>query len=263
MKNIGEYAFELARNLKRVFLHEGTKQVGKAAFSQSGITEIEIPRSIAFIPDMTFDGCDELHTVKLPETILRIGANAFSHCKSLININLPQFLRELDHNAFEGCLSLSSVCIPEGVEHIGREVFWKCEKLMELTVLTDKIERCDILWMCSSIRYIYTPSQALAQKLFSDNDYVCAIRGFITKYHERKTTEEEVDGWVAYISGHMLKCVENLGEEILFWRFVTEREMISAESVRTYVNLVSSIECRALLFNYLNECGEVDRDGGV
>ena len=79
------------------------------------------------------------------------------------------------------------------------------------------------------------------------------MRGFLIRYYERKTTAEEADGWVAYVLNHKLKCVEKLGEEMLFWRFVLEREIFSAEDVRTYVDLVTALECRAFLFKYLNE----------
>lgn len=237
VKNIDDGAFSNAWNLKRIFLHEGVKRIGEGAFSGCSITEIEIPRCVEYIREMTFSGCKELRSVKLPDTLREIGKNAFDYCSSLV-----------------------SIVIPKSVERMGSNVFSRCSDLIELTVLTDKIEP---LWIfeCRSLRSIYVPSQELAERILFDRHYFCAMRGFLIRYYEQKTTAEEADGWVAYVLNHKLKCVEKLGEEMLFWRFVLEREIFSAEDVRTYVDLVTALECRAFLFKYLNECDSEVQDG--
>ena len=262
VKNIDEFAFAQAINLKRVFLHDGVKRIGRKAFYGSGITEIEIPRSIEYLPELVFGSCKALRSVKLSDTLIRIGEDAFYLCESLLNIVIPEQLKTLENGAFSYCSGLTSLLIPKGVERIGDYVFRECNNLRDLTILTDKVDGRLFLG-CSSLESIYVLSRELAEKILFDWHYFCAMRGFLARYYERKTTAEEADGWVAYILNHKLKCVEKLGEEMLFWRFMLEREILSAEDVRTYVNLVTALECRAFLFKYLNECGEEDRDGGV
>ena len=66
VKNIGENAFSFAKNLKRVFLHQGVKRIGGWAFYCSGITEIDIPRGVEYIHGMTFEGCVDLQNCYSP-----------------------------------------------------------------------------------------------------------------------------------------------------------------------------------------------------
>ena len=82
---------------------DGVTEIGRHAFSESG-----------------------LKTVTIPEGVTKIGNDAFYDCKYLKSVTLPKSLAEIGSEAFLGCESLKSVSIPRSVMKIGSYAFSRC-----------------------------------------------------------------------------------------------------------------------------------------
>ena len=66
VETIGDYAFYLCPKLAVLSLPETLTEIGAAAFSQSGLTEVIIPSSVTSIGKLAFANCNDLKKVTLP-----------------------------------------------------------------------------------------------------------------------------------------------------------------------------------------------------
>ena len=85
---------------------------------------------------------------------------------------------------------------------------------------------------------------------------VAAACGFLARYFDGVTCEEEQNTWHTIINQNKTVCTEALKENEHFWRYMIEKSEITASKVRGMVEKISSLECRALLLEYLMECAE-------
>jgi hypothetical protein len=133
------------------------------AFSESGLTAINIPATVTSIADfynctrltaidfsqatgltavpaMAFYGCTQLATVTLPPNLTSLGYNAFYNCKALTQIDLPAtltFVGDPDDtrgSAFYGS-GLTSVTLPPSVTTVCPSVFGNCADLVWVKIL--------------------------------------------------------------------------------------------------------------------------------
>lgn len=114
---IGNDAFYNCYNLVSVNLPNTVTLIRSGAFSNTGLTEINIPESVRFIGHAgslgsgrgVFQNCTNLKSVTLPESLFSIGMVSFSGCYSLVDISLPKSLNMICSSAFYDCYSLESV----------------------------------------------------------------------------------------------------------------------------------------------------------
>ena len=57
--------------------------------------EVEVDRSVEFIPDRLFEGCHRLRSLLLRNGLLRIGKRAFWGCTSLRSFRCPATVTEI------------------------------------------------------------------------------------------------------------------------------------------------------------------------
>ena len=81
VKKLGEYLFAQCKDLESVELSYGLEAIGGNAFSNTKITSIDIPNSVAIIGDSAFSGCGNLEHVTLPGNLKYLGSDAFSLTK--------------------------------------------------------------------------------------------------------------------------------------------------------------------------------------
>ncbi|MBR5687828.1 MAG: leucine-rich repeat domain-containing protein [Prevotella sp.] len=102
VKVVYEDAFNRATNIGRVTLPEGVVSIGKSAFYDSSITQVNIPGSLKTLPKNVLGQCKQLKQVVIDEGVEVIGEGAFS-CSYLETVTLPSTIRELGDEAFMLC----------------------------------------------------------------------------------------------------------------------------------------------------------------
>lgn len=151
--------------LENVEIKQGTKTIGKKAFSTStiqqitipnsvtnikarafyktgGIKKIAIPENITRIRDYTFYNCKDLETIKFNTKVKSIGENAFARCKKLGKITIPGNVTSIEYKAFEKS-SCTEIVLGEGVEEIDYLAFNDCNKLEKVVISSTVSTICD------------------------------------------------------------------------------------------------------------------------
>ncbi len=136
IREIGDAAFCICRNLKSVGIPSSVKRIGDNAFNQCrSLVSAAIPEG-AEIGDFLFIACSSLESVTLPEGLERITIGMFEWCTSLKAVEIPTTVKVIDDFAFVGCESLESITIPDGVRKIGAAVFSPMLDMEDDTSLT-------------------------------------------------------------------------------------------------------------------------------
>ena len=108
--------------------------IGNSAFSDCGLTSIEIPNSVTTIGDYAFYNCNRLTSIEIPNSVTTIGMGAFEYCSNLTGIDIPKSVTNIGHGAFRNCTSITHVTIPNGVTAIGQFAFDCCKNLTHVTL---------------------------------------------------------------------------------------------------------------------------------
>ena len=115
-------AFVGIATLTSVTLNEGLQTIGMFAFTQTSITEINIPGSVRSIGSQTFFDIPTLTSVILNEGLQTIGGWAFWGT-SITEIYIPSSVTSIGQGAFEDIDNLTSVTLNEGLQTIGWDAF--------------------------------------------------------------------------------------------------------------------------------------------
>ena len=92
------YTFTRCKSLKSIVLTNVT-ELGEYAFTESGITEIELPK-ITSIGEYAFSDCYELTKVVLGEEVTSVGNYAFLYCDKLSEVTSIEKLTDIGDYAF-------------------------------------------------------------------------------------------------------------------------------------------------------------------
>lgn len=92
---VGNHAFSNCSNLSSLTLPKGLEDIGKSAFSSSGISEIVLPSSLKKLGDNVFCYCSLIKTLVIPEGVETIGKYAFANMNNLTKLELPASLAEI------------------------------------------------------------------------------------------------------------------------------------------------------------------------
>lgn len=149
---IGKSAFSGCTNLTEVKLPPTIESLGIYAFSNSGITSIELPATFSQTSGSCFSNCVNLEkatiphaigmfsgnynlkTIVIPDGVTQIREGAFSQLTSMSKLSIPSTVSSIGANAFNNCIQLDSVSIPEGVTFIGMSAFAGCNNLKTLVL---------------------------------------------------------------------------------------------------------------------------------
>lgn len=168
---IGNTAFAGNRNLESITLHEQIMYIGVYAFTNSGITSINIPKSVTCLGDYAFYGCSNLTTINVdsenphylsangvlfdkertelicfpsakeadsytvPSTVTEIADFAFFYT-IVKSVTLPSGLTSIGYAAFYGNSNISTIVIPSTVTSIDESAFRLMPKLSAINVNT-------------------------------------------------------------------------------------------------------------------------------
>lgn len=121
--------FEVPETVKFMGRQLTVTAIGRAAFTNSRIDTLVLPRTITAIDDYAFQNCG-LKCINLPDGIETLGDGCFYNCQ-LLTITLPKSLKTIGTQAFFSC-PLREIRFPKGLTTIGREAFRNCHSLTEL-----------------------------------------------------------------------------------------------------------------------------------
>lgn len=154
---IGEGAFRNCTGLTAVQLPKSIKTIGKNAFyGCSGLNELTIPNGVSSIGEQAFAYCTGLTSMTLPNSVTSLGWNAFYSCTGLSDVTLSKSLTSLN-GTFVGCTGLTTVSIPAGVQSLNT-TFNGCTALttVQLPRSLKSIEEAAFDG-CTSLASIYLP----------------------------------------------------------------------------------------------------------
>ena len=86
------------------------------------LSNINLPDSIAIIPEKCFYYCQELHALNLPAGVKWIDGQAFAE-SGLRNVSLPEGIQKIGSEAFGHCGSLRAILIPKELKDIADDAF--------------------------------------------------------------------------------------------------------------------------------------------
>lgn len=125
LENIGNEAF-IRTPITEIYLPESVREIGRYAFAYcTQLVNVTLPKNnTAFrMANFVFTGCSALENINLPTSLASIPQDAFSNCTSLKAITLPGALTELRHQAFYGCTQLTKITIPGTITSFYSSVF--------------------------------------------------------------------------------------------------------------------------------------------
>jgi hypothetical protein len=197
VKNVGDYAFYMCRNLTEVSLPESVTRIDFAAFDYctslpairlpsgllsigdcaftccEALTEVTLPDGVTVMGESVFNGCSSLRKVNIPRGVSVIPNGAFAYCTSLEDIERKGTLTEIGDGAFSGCGALKSFAVPGGVKRVGAFAFSSCGGLTAMS-LPDSVEKLgeDAFAFCGVLASVRLPSglREVPEALF----YECA-----------------------------------------------------------------------------------------
>ena len=189
---IKQYTFYNAQNITGTLtIPEGVTSIGNYAFYDCpGLTgELVIPNSVTSIGKDAFYDCSGLTgELVIPDGMTSIGDYAFCYCSGLTGeLVIPDSVTTIGRNAFSGCISLTSVIIPDSAINIGEAAFSYCS-LKSVTILCGLesqtvVSYNSMLNLCSSLEFIYVPSDLVEQYKVADG-----WKDFADKIHAIPTT---------------------------------------------------------------------------
>ena len=102
----------------------------------TGITSVQIPRSVTSIERRAFSSCTRLTTITFEAgmTLTNLEYGAFRNCPKLTELDLPKGLTTIPDNLCESNSALETVHIKGGVTTIGVNAFVNCYSLKTITI---------------------------------------------------------------------------------------------------------------------------------
>lgn len=107
---IGGGAFGYDRSLTSILFPDTLTAIGTAAFTNCGLTGVDIPGTVKTIPNNAFDGCSMLESIKLESGVTTINQRAFAVGGTQIiqtyadacTITIPSTVTTISSTAFAG-----------------------------------------------------------------------------------------------------------------------------------------------------------------
>ena len=132
--SIGGFAFSSLENLVSTTIPKSVVEIGRAAFSSSGLISIDIPGNVKSIGVSAFAECANLRHLSIGNGVTNIAGAAFSDCTSLTEVVIPDSVSNIGSYAFEGDTNLARLSIGRGVKDIGKCAFDRCRSLPSVTI---------------------------------------------------------------------------------------------------------------------------------
>lgn len=127
---IGDYAFDGV--FEEIALPEKLESIGKSAFRNIPLKNINIPENVSDIGESAFQAT-KLETVTIPGNVKTIKENTFKDCENLKEVTIESGVEKIEQ-AFGNCTSLNKIVIPASVIKIAFNTFSECP---DLTIIAE------------------------------------------------------------------------------------------------------------------------------
>lgn len=122
LKEIYSGAFASCKSITNIVFPKGIEKIETGAFSDIGITELNLPNDIPLSNSM-FESCAMLKKATFADGITLIPNSFLRNCTSLEIVNIPESVTKIDDSAFRGCTSLQNIVLPQNLKTMGSDVF--------------------------------------------------------------------------------------------------------------------------------------------
>lgn len=152
LKTIGNQAFYGCSRLESITLSNEIEEIGTFAFTQSGLTSIEIPSGI--IEQSAFNNCENLKSVVIGDGVTEIGNSVFQDCTKLETISIGNSVEKIGIDALNNC-AIKSLKIPDNVEEIGYNICRECKELESVEIGNGVITISDMsFFQCENLKSV-------------------------------------------------------------------------------------------------------------
>lgn len=110
---ISDNAFWEAENLKEIQLPEGLQKIKHGVFTSTGLTKLDLPKSVTSVESNAFQSCTDLKELSLG-SITEIPKQMLYYCRSLESITIPSTVENIQGHAFVGCDALKEISVEAG-----------------------------------------------------------------------------------------------------------------------------------------------------
>ena len=139
-------------NIPNSYNGKSVRYISDNAFSGcDNITRVIIPDSVISIGRFAFSGCYQLENVVIPNTVISIGAKAFENCRKLADVVIPHSVTSIGEKAFKNCIKLTSITIPDSVTTIGNMAFKGCDDITIYCETSTSLPKWAIWWNGSNV----------------------------------------------------------------------------------------------------------------
>lgn len=139
-----------------LILSEGLEYIGKGAFIDMSITEVNIPSTVVYLGMAAFSLCENLQRVKLPENLEKIKTETFYNC-CLQEIIWPEKLREIETNGI-GHVMIKCLELPEGLTTIDEKAIVSNHTEKLILPATLNTLAYNAFSLCTAIKEVYAKS---------------------------------------------------------------------------------------------------------
>jgi len=120
----GEVAAFAPYNIFQYSIPYGATSIRDWAFSNSPLSEVELPETINYIGEYAFFRNLSLRSITIPDGVSVIRNSAFSNCTSLKEVIFSNNLTTINSHTFSHSPLSYHLYLPEALETIGLHAFW-------------------------------------------------------------------------------------------------------------------------------------------
>ena len=132
LETLDNQCFYNCKLITNFTFNEGLKTIGFGVFSNTGLNEVKLPKSLQKIYGQAFLGTP-ISTVDFGENIEYFEDKIFCKCQNLKYIDLKNKITLIPSETFLDCIELEEVKIPDNILRIGPSAFENCTKLSKIT----------------------------------------------------------------------------------------------------------------------------------
>lgn len=192
------------------------KCIGMRAFTETGLTQLELPNTVEQIGDSAFSECLNLSYAVLPDSVTQMGEYLFEKCSALENVQLPAGIKLIESATFLNCANLQSIQIPEGVDTIESDAFLGCTALTSVLLpSTLKAIEEDAFFRCTALKSVILPEgvATVGKRAFGNcfNLASVTVNGSTTSFGDNvlEGVAEDFTLWVLENSTALQYAVDN------------------------------------------------------